>query len=310
VKNNCILCSASLSEPIYKIKDNRFGIKGVFKYKTCSSCRHIQLDPLLDQENLIKYYSVYYNSVEKSINNKYINFRKLINTTFLGKIYNWLEGDITFSLKTGSGRLLEIGCNEGKNLAYYSKNGFETCGLETNIKAANKAKTLGFKVFHIDIEHLSHSELFDVIVLPNVLEHVANPIEFLKKVKIHLKNKGELWISLPNKNSIYRKIFGSNWINWHPPFHISQFDSVNLEQLIHSIGLSVDSLKYVTPSQWVSMSFISSIYFKPEKPTKQMRSPLLLLIFILSIKLIFFLPITIFNKKQKGDCIKLIAMNR
>lgn len=291
------------------MRDYRFGIKDEFQYKTCTSCEHIQLSPLLEEDQLLNYYNTYYNTVEKSNSNQYLRLRSFINSTFIGKIYNWIEGDITFSLTKGNGRLLEIGCNEGKNLQYYSRNGYDTYGLEINRIAASEAEKKGYKIFKIDIKELSKKEYFDIIVIPNVIEHVPNPIQLLTEIKLHLKPQGELWISLPNSNSIFRKIFGKHWINWHPPFHISQFNEQNLCRLLTERGFSINSIKYVTPNQWISMSLISSLFGKPKKPTKEMRSPTLLIILMLIIKIVFLFPMILFNKNKGGDCLKLVAIN-
>ena len=51
-----------------------------------------------------------------------------------------LDGDISFYSKHGKGRLLDIGCNEGRGLPIYKTNGFVVEGLEVNELAAAKAR--------------------------------------------------------------------------------------------------------------------------------------------------------------------------
>ena len=305
--NTCILCGGALSGPSFSVFDNRFGIKELFKYKTCSDCLHIQIDPLIDKDKLNKFYNDHYNSIEKIEGGKYSKVRGFINSSFLKIIYNYFEGDISYSLKKGSGKLLEIGCNEGKNLVSYHSNGFETYGLETNKIAAESAKKLGFKIFTDDILDLSLNHSFDVIVLPNVLEHLLDHISSLNKVKMHLNENGELWIILPNSNSIFRKMFRNNWINWHPPFHISHFNPKNLEDAIQKSGFSISSLKSVSPPQWISMSIISRLSSIQGKPNKELRNPLLLTLFMIFIMTIGILPLIIINRLMIGDCLKLVA---
>ena len=43
-----------------------------------------------------------------------------------------LEGDFSFHRPKGTGRLVDIGCNEGRGLKIYSRNGFQAEGLELN----------------------------------------------------------------------------------------------------------------------------------------------------------------------------------
>ncbi len=307
MRDKCIICNSRVVNPSYKVLDNRFGIEDSFEYKTCINCSHIQLYPIIESNKLEKFYNNYYNSIEKSSKNKYSYFRSKINNSVIRKLYNQIEGDITFGSIKGNGRLLEVGCNEGKNLNTYFSNGYEVYGLETNIVAAKEAKKLGFKIFFNEINDLPYTENFDVIVMPNVLEHILDPLSIIDKINIHLNVGGELWISLPNSNSIYRKVFKGHWINWHPPFHISQFNLSNINQMLNDKGLSIISMNSVSPAQWISMSIISVLFFKKGQPTKMMRNPLLLSILMILIKVIFFIPIYIFNKFMMGDCLKIVA---
>ncbi len=58
-----------------------------------------------------------------------------------------LDGDISFHARPGRGRLIDIGCNEGRGLSLYAGNGFAAVeGLETNPVAAAAARRRGFVV--------------------------------------------------------------------------------------------------------------------------------------------------------------------
>ena len=43
-----------------------------------------------------------------------------------------------------------------------------------------------------------YSNYFDVIILADVLEHLSDPLEVLKRLKAYLKSDGEFLISMPN----------------------------------------------------------------------------------------------------------------
>lgn len=103
-------------------------------------------------------------------------------------------------------RVIDIGCGEGylsSHLAQKYKNAFIT-GIEINDKAANEARQKCNEVITGDIEKilLNKSGLdentFDCAILADVLEHLVNPWDVLKKIKRILKDTGRIVASIPN----------------------------------------------------------------------------------------------------------------
>jgi hypothetical protein len=45
----------------------------------------------------------------------------------------------------------------------------------------------------------------------------------LVQVRRLLRPGGEVWISCPNADSLWRRVFGRGWVNWHVPFHLWHF---------------------------------------------------------------------------------------
>ncbi len=80
-------------------------------------------------------YETYYNfGGEKGT--IYTGFREYFFSSVLCRFWLIVDGDISFHNQKGSGRLLDVGCNEGRGLSIYQKNGFEAEGLELNEQAA------------------------------------------------------------------------------------------------------------------------------------------------------------------------------
>jgi len=221
----------------------------------------------------------------------------------------WLliDGDISFHQSKGQGRLLDIGCNEGRGLQFYKNNGFEPDGIELNSNATKCAREKGFNVHNGTIVSYSPEYFYDVVVLSNVLEHDLDPVAFLKNINKLLKPGGEIWISCPNDKSIYKSLFGKYWINWHIPFHIFQFTSDNLKFVLNKTGYQLMAKKYQTPSLWITQSLLSFLFAKKGKPTLAMRNPLLVAPLLLSIRLFLFPLLFLANVMGKGDCIVLKA---
>jgi len=95
-----------------------------------------------------------------------------------------IDGDVSFHSHRGQGRLLDIGCNEGRGLEIYKRNGFHPKGLELNEKAAKNARIAGFTVHTQTLEEFQTEDPFDIAVLSNVLEHAPDPKEMLGMDKV------------------------------------------------------------------------------------------------------------------------------
>jgi 2-polyprenyl-3-methyl-5-hydroxy-6-metoxy-1,4-benzoquinol methylase len=221
-----------------------------------------------------------------------------------------IDGDICFHSKCGNGRLLDVGCNEGRGLIKYKKNGFFAEGLEINEKATLEAKKKGFTVYTQTLEKFFPKKLYDVIVLSHVLEHTIEPKAMLKNTIRLLKPEGEIWISCPNIKSWQRRLFGKYWINWHIPFHIYFFSKNTLESLLNQCGFDSIKIKQYTPTLWTAQSIIAALFAKKGKVNYSQRYTILLGFLVILVRFLFFPILWIGNLLKQGDCITLVAKKK
>jgi SAM-dependent methyltransferase len=308
IKNSkCLACNGKTHLCIEGLHDTRFGIKQKYDIFSCEQCNLEQLSPLPDAFELKKLYEDYYNfGGEKDT--KYTSRRQKFFSSFLYLFWLAIDGDISFHTLKGSGRLFDVGCNEGRGLKIFKKNGFEPEGLELNELAAQEARSQGFTVYTMPIHEFYPENLYDVLVLSNVLEHSLNPNDMLSDVHRVLKSGGKVCISCPNSHSFLRLIFGRHWINWHVPFHIVHFSAQNLSKLLEDSGFVNIQVQYKTPALWVAHSLISYFYAVPGEPTTALRSPKLIIFLLLLIRGILFPVLWISNLIQRGDCLIITAI--
>ena len=190
----CPLCGASKTN-----FQNWFEYDAV-KVQKCSSCQFRFLNPYLSPESMIKIYSSRQSMA--SANEK------------LEKYYEDFEGSETErgfqeSLRVledlGTRRsLLDIGCGRGKFLETAQKRGWEIAGIEPGVEHMLYAKEkLKMNVLNTSLEEAQFpSGQFDVITLWDVIEHVENPKEVLKKLNTWLKSGGLILLATPNHESL------------------------------------------------------------------------------------------------------------
>ena len=288
------------------LTDNRFGSEGEYCIANCLNCGLLQTAPVPDPEQLKELYETYYNFGGKK-GTIYTKFRHIFFSSIAYRFWMAIDGDISFHSCKGRGRLLDIGCNEGRGLEIYKRNGFEPEGLELNEKAAQQARMAGFAVHSQSLEKFQPEKTFDVVVLSNVLEHVLDPKKMLGNVHRVLRPDGHVWISCPNSQSWLRKLFGRSWINWHVPFHLFHFSSKTLGQLLQRSDFEITELKHATPSHWMSQSIVAAISAKRGSKTRHLRSPLLVACLMIFCRFVLFLFLWVGNLSGCGDCLVVVG---
>src|SRR5260370_21068025 len=134
----CITCAGLTGTSISGLFDTRFGIDGTFEVRRCVRCGMEQLSPIPAVAELKNLYEHYYHFCGER-GTIYTSLREWFFSSFLYRMWIRLDGDISFHSSTGSGRLLYIGCNEGRTLKNYARNGFRAEATELNETAAAAA---------------------------------------------------------------------------------------------------------------------------------------------------------------------------
>lgn len=117
------------------------------------------------------------------------------------KILEYLKGKKT---------LLDIGCSYGriaKMLSPFFKKIVAVDGSNDLISQAikeNSAENISYIASLI--EDFKLEEKFDAVLLSFILEHVAEPTEVIRKASGFLKEKGILFLMVPNAESLHRRV--------------------------------------------------------------------------------------------------------
>ncbi len=101
------------------------------------------------------------------------------------------------------GRLLDIGCGNGRLLLMAKRAGWRVKGLELSADmAAWAAERVGCEVLTDDFLQLQPApedrESFDVVCLRHVLEHLPEPLLAMQKISALLRPGGLLLVEMPN----------------------------------------------------------------------------------------------------------------
>jgi SAM-dependent methyltransferase len=142
------------------------------------------------------------------------------------------------------GRLLDLGCGNGRFVAWARLVGWDTYGVESDPVSAAIARRISGAAIYASLADLPvGDEAFDVITANHVLEHLPDPAATLARVHRLLQPGGTLYICVPNWNSFGRYLFGTGWIGLEPSRHLVMFDRRRLRRLVEQTGFHVESVR-------------------------------------------------------------------
>jgi 2-polyprenyl-3-methyl-5-hydroxy-6-metoxy-1,4-benzoquinol methylase len=144
-----------------------------------------------------------------------------------------------------AGDLLDLGCSSGSFLEYMGRDSWRLYGVEMSAETAKKAEArCGAEVYVGNITDAPFApESFDAITCFDVLEHLYEPLEVMRKVKEWLKPEGIFYVQVPNIQSAESRVFKNYWHGLELPRHLFHYSPASLRHLAESVGLKMVSLE-------------------------------------------------------------------
>ncbi|MFT5754029.1 MAG: 2-polyprenyl-3-methyl-5-hydroxy-6-metoxy-1,4-benzoquinol methylase [Flavobacterium sp.] len=139
------------------------------------------------------------------------------------------------------GNLLDIGAGTGDFLNQAKQSGWNCIGIEPNEKAKQSAVSKGVK-FSTTLEELEDN-LFDVITMWHVLEHVPDLENQIKTLKRLIKPNGTIIIAVPNFKSFDANHYKSFWAAYDAPRHLWHFSKTSIHKLFSKENLNLKKVK-------------------------------------------------------------------
>jgi len=271
VVSQCPICKTADRRLVHSnLEDIVFRVApGKWALWRCANCRVAYLDPRPTPESIHLAYADYYTHQEGRDKDDYGSLspsrklrRRLVNgytnwhysthalpSSVIGVIAAFAAPNLRSVLdrqyrhlprlpKSG-GKLLDVGCGSGIFLSLARKAGWEVVGLDPDPLAVVYAAKPGVPVFQGGIEHFEgRSELFDVITLDHVIEHVHEPVKVLTLCHSLLKPGGQLWLETPNLDSFGHARFQNNWRGLEAPRHLVLFNQRSLDKAFVDAGFA------------------------------------------------------------------------
>jgi len=260
----CPVCNDSAEIFDSMQTDRRKGLQGKWEYHACRNCGLISISPLPCLQDLGGYYSN--NSISPAI--KFASGRGA-RFPVLRKAFHFISGDVDprdFIGATKGMRVLDYGCGCAGHLSDFHARGVRISGAEIAGSLVDACNANGLDVRKVDdMDRIPFEDCeFDMVYLMQVFEHLRDPIGFMRELNRILKPDGKVYIALPNNRSVWRKVFGKNWVSgWFAPFHLYHFDRETLSRMAREHGFEPTSCWTRTPESWFRLNL--KAFFYPEE---------------------------------------------
>jgi 2-polyprenyl-3-methyl-5-hydroxy-6-metoxy-1,4-benzoquinol methylase len=134
------------------------------------------------------------------------------------------------------GKVLDVGAAAGFILKGFIDNGWEGRGIEVNDNMASYGRVnLGLDIQTIRIEDCQIQDTFNLINFIQVIAHLIDPFDALKRVSKVLSDKGYILIETWDYRSLTAKLFGRRWHEYSPPSVVQWFSKESLNYLMRSL---------------------------------------------------------------------------
>jgi 2-polyprenyl-3-methyl-5-hydroxy-6-metoxy-1,4-benzoquinol methylase len=173
------------------------------------------------------------------------NYQEMVDEDYLGEergrreLFNWVLERLEGYLLPGR-RLLEVGSNAGLFLAVAGEAGWEAKGVEPSRWAVET----GRRTFGVDLVQGTAETLEadpgsrDAVVMLDVLEHLADPLGTLGRLREIVHPEGILALSTVNVAGLHARLRGGSW-PWFIRPHLHYFTPETLDAMLRRAGFEL-----------------------------------------------------------------------
>jgi 2-polyprenyl-3-methyl-5-hydroxy-6-metoxy-1,4-benzoquinol methylase len=236
----CLACGSKESTLWASARDEEYRTNDdEFRYFRCATCGVLFIDPV-PLDRLSEIYPTNYYSFGAPKASLVTSIKERLDAKLFKKTLATLPGE--------SLRVLDVGGGAGWQLNTVRATDARishTHIVDLDPGAAHLAREHGHEYFCGRVEEFETNLKFDLILMLNLVEHVADPRGVLAKMRALLPAHGVLLVKTPNYDALDARIFkDASWAGYHCPRHWVLFTKESFEALAASEGLAVKRFSY------------------------------------------------------------------
>jgi 2-polyprenyl-3-methyl-5-hydroxy-6-metoxy-1,4-benzoquinol methylase len=223
----------------------------------CTGCGLVFVSPRIASDRVAEIYGESYWRSPAAKDYGYTDYR--------GDASHWLRtyrrrlGVLRGTVSPGS-RVLDVGCAAGFFLEVMRDEGFDVWGLEISAPIAAEARRrLGTDRIHVGslTDAPYEAGQFDLITFWDVVEHLPDPIDYLRRAHQLLRPDGSLLIETQNVESRFARLMGRRWQHFKQAEHLYHFSPSTARSLLEAAGFRTERLTGRRAGKYVGLDFIA-----------------------------------------------------
>ena len=226
---DCPLCSANGAEPLFEVKG--------YPHVRCKQCGMVYANPQVKQEKLKQFYSHQSLANDMWIDVLLADVEKATNFALYDKYLEMLES------LTDDRFLVDLGCGIGDVILHAKDRGWRAEGVDLNEKASSYARAQR----HLEVrccllQDAGYApETIPVLIVTGVLEHLNDPLDFMKMASSYLKPGGLILFQVPNLHALGNMILQEQSTSFDGRNHLLFFSIATLTRLCEDTGFDVET---------------------------------------------------------------------
>ena len=277
MSSRCHVCGRELSEIWTTATDIEYGTTADrFAYRLCEVCDALSIDPL-PLERLKEIYPPTYYSFASSDSpleperNLVTRVKARLDARTFKRALSHTPG--------GQVRILDVGGGTGdiaSKLVRAAGGGATGVVVDFDEPSIDLARRRGLEGFVGRFEDFQTDERFDVILMLNLIEHVADPSAMLARAGELLSTDGILWLQTPNFRALDATLFRRRgWAGLHCPRHWVLFSDRGLERALAAAGLEPVELRRTQGGAFWAGSLIARTGAGRARPDGKLSRPVI-----------------------------------
>jgi 2-polyprenyl-3-methyl-5-hydroxy-6-metoxy-1,4-benzoquinol methylase len=238
----CLLCGEVGLAFVNKIRDDdtRYAAR-------CNHCGHVQVAPLPTVEEDEEFYKKdnMLKNVFKGIKSLQTEEKLMYRMElFVREQADNLEKYLPPKSEQENIRIIDIGTGFGWLPQFMRAKGYQMDGVEINDEKRELCKQrcgieiFGWNFLKDEPEVMEKAGYYDALCIMQTLEHISDPVLFLKRASILLKPRGMLIIDVPNFNDYYRE-YQKEYNDWSfLRGHVNYFTPETLSRVMERCSFS------------------------------------------------------------------------
>ena len=236
----CELCGADDTRLLFHARDTLLGGAERYRIVQCRRCGLAYLNPRPTRLAMAEHYPAdYFNELGGGG-----VAASSVRRVFKGVLTRLTGGIAPKVERLAPGRLLDVGCGDGRYLAFFRDLGWEAHGTDPSPVAVERARTRGLNVaLPGELAEAAYPERhFDLVILRYTIENMHHPLATLQEVRRVLKDDGAVFVSAPSISSPVARVFRHYCAYVEAPRHLYFFSPATLPALLTRAGFRVVEL--------------------------------------------------------------------